>query len=79
MSWLAVKLKIARLPDNVSWKHLTGLGMLGGIGFTMSVFIALLSLDRAYLQQEAKFAILVASVFSGMAGFMYLKYLSKRQ
>ncbi len=79
MSWLAVKLKIARLPDNVSWKHLTGLGMLGGIGFTMSVFIALLSLDRAYLQQEAKFAILVASVFSGMAGFMYLKYLSKQQ
>lgn len=79
MSWLAVKLKIAHLPDNVSWKHLTGLGMLGGIGFTMSVFIALLSLDRAYLQQEAKFAILVASVFSGMAGFMYLKYLSKRQ
>jgi len=79
MSWLAVKLKIARLPDNVTWKHLTGLGMLGGIGFTMSVFIALLSLDRAYLQQEAKFAILVASVFSGMAGFMYLKYLSKQQ
>lgn len=78
MSWLAVKLKLAQLPDNVNWKHLAGLGMLGGIGFTMSVFIALLSLDRAYLQQEAKFAILIASVFSGMVGFIYLKILSKQ-
>lgn len=77
MSWLAVKLKIAKLPDNVGWKHVAGLGLLGGIGFTMSVFIALLSLNRVYLQQEAKFAILVASVLSGICGYIFLKTTKK--
>ncbi|MFP5438215.1 MAG: Na+/H+ antiporter NhaA [Bacteroidia bacterium] len=77
MSWLAVKLKIAKLPENVQWKHVAGLGLLGGIGFTMSVFIALLSINEVYLQQQAKFAILIASVLSGICGYIFLKSTGK--
>ncbi|PWS28311.1 Na+/H+ antiporter NhaA [Pedobacter yonginense] len=72
-SWLAVKLKWAELPSGVSWKHVLGLGMLAGIGFTMSIFIAMLSFGEAIHILEAKFAILIASVISGLAGFFYLK------
>lgn len=78
VSWLSVKLKIAKLPDNVNWKQLFGLGILGGIGFTMSVFISLLSITVPYLQQQAKFSILIASVFSGIIGFIVLKSNIKR-
>ncbi|KLT65431.1 Na+/H+ antiporter NhaA [Pedobacter sp. BMA] len=76
-SWLVVKLKWAILPHQTNWKHLIGLGMLAGIGFTMSIFIAMLSFDDALQISEAKFAILTASVLSGTAGFLFLKLLRK--
>lgn len=79
MSWLAVKLKFAQLPAKVDWAHILGLGLLGGIGFTMSIFIALLSFDRTWLQAEAKFSVLVASIFSGMAGYIFLSLYSKKR
>ena len=80
MSWLSVKLKVAQLPVGVKWPHVVGLGLLGGIGFTMSIFIALLSFDKPWLQAEAKFAILMASILAGIAGYMMLaSYNSKRQ
>lgn len=72
-SWLAVKLKWADLPTGAGWKHVLGLGMLAGIGFTMSIFIALLSFSDALHVLEAKFAILTASVLSGALGFVFLK------
>ncbi|MGO4879158.1 Na+/H+ antiporter NhaA [Pedobacter psychrotolerans] len=72
-SWLAVKLKWAGLPTGAGWKHILGLGMLAGIGFTMSIFIALLSFSNALQVSEAKFAILTASVLSGVVGFVFLK------
>ena len=72
-SWLAIKLKIAKLPNKVKWSHILGAGMLAGIGFTMSIFIALLSFQNDIFIQEAKFAILSASVFSGLCGFVFLK------
>ncbi|RBQ02941.1 Na+/H+ antiporter NhaA [Pedobacter miscanthi] len=72
-SWLAVKLKWANLPTGAGWKHVFGLGMLAGIGFTMSIFIALLSFSDALHVSEAKFAILTASVLSGVVGFAFLK------
>ncbi|MES2418090.1 MAG: Na+/H+ antiporter NhaA [Bacteroidota bacterium] len=74
-SWLAVKIKLARLPSGASWKHIIGVGMLAGIGFTMSIFIALLSFNHADSILEAKFAILCASVIAGISGFVYLKRL----
>lgn len=79
MSWLSVKLKIAALPDETNWLHVAGLGLLGGIGFTMSIFIALLSFDGHALQTETKFAVLVASVLSGLAGYGLLSVYNKRR
>jgi NhaA family Na+:H+ antiporter len=72
-SWLAVKLKWAELPTGAGWKHILGLGMLAGIGFTMSIFIALLSFSDELHIAEAKFAILTASIISGLVGFVFLK------
>ncbi|MBB2144422.1 Na+/H+ antiporter NhaA [Pedobacter sp. LMG 31464] len=76
-SWVAVKSKLANLPSGANWKHVIGVGMLAGIGFTMSIFIALLSFTDAADISEAKFAILCASVFAGVAGFVYLKGIGK--
>lgn len=78
MSWLSVKFKIASLPPGVKWPHVIGLGLLGGIGFTMSIFIALLSFNRPYLQAESKFAVLVASVLSGIVGYIFLSLYNKK-
>lgn len=73
-SMLAIKLKISSLPENSQWRHMMGVGMLAGIGFTMSIFISLLSYKGLQeIQDEAKFAILVASVIAGVAGFLLLK------
>ncbi|MBE9601010.1 Na+/H+ antiporter NhaA [Pedobacter sp. MC2016-24] len=77
-SWLAVKLKLGSLPSQSSWKHIIGLGMLAGIGFTMSIFISLLSFSDEMHITEAKFAILCASVISGLAGFIFLKSIQKK-
>ncbi|MFI5452696.1 Na+/H+ antiporter NhaA [Pedobacter sp. UC225_61] len=76
-SWLAVKIKLAKLPSGAKWKHVIGVGMLAGIGFTMSIFIALLSFNDAEHISEAKFAILCASVLAGVTGFIYLKGIGK--
>ncbi|MBP7174103.1 MAG: Na+/H+ antiporter NhaA [Cloacibacterium sp.] len=73
-SLLAIKLKISSLPESSNWRHMTGVGMLAGIGFTMSIFISLLSYKGLQdIQDEAKFAILVASIIAGTAGFILLK------
>ena len=64
-SWLSIKLKISNLPDKSTWTQMIGTGLLAGIGFTMSIFIALLSFkNKIEIQDEAKFAILVASLIS---------------
>jgi Na+:H+ antiporter, NhaA family len=79
MSFLSVKAKVSELPAETNWWHVLGLGLLGGIGFTMSIFIALLSFDNPLHQTEAKFAILVASILSGICGFMLLKVYNSRK
>ncbi|NDI98220.1 Na+/H+ antiporter NhaA [Flavobacterium sp. LaA7.5] len=79
MSWISVKLKIAQLPTGSNWTHVLGLGLLGGIGFTMSIFIALLSFKSVAYQNEAKFAILMASVISGICGYLLLNIYNKKK
>ena len=79
MSWLIVKLKLGTLPTGANWWHIIGLGMLGGIGFTMSIFIALLSYDDSSIQTESKFAILLSSVIAGVAGFLLLSAVNKKK
>lgn len=79
-SFIFIKLKISSLPDKSSWSQMIGVGLLAGIGFTMSIFIALLSFKGfPEIQDEAKFAILVASLLSGFAGFTLLNLVSKRR
>lgn len=71
-SCLAVKLGLSRLPDSVSWRQIVGAGFLGGIGFTMSIFITLLAFDDAEIVQASKLAILLTSVVAGAAGYLIL-------
>lgn len=78
-SWISIRMKISNLPDQSSWSQMIGAGLLAGIGFTMSVFIALLSFkENVEIQDEAKFAILVASLISGVAGYLLLRMVSKK-
>ena len=76
-SFIAIKLKISSLPDKSTWSHMLGVGLLAGIGFTMSIFITLLSYKEVNLQDQAKFAILVASILAGLLGYLCLKYIAK--
>ncbi|AOW08895.1 Na+/H+ antiporter NhaA [Flavobacterium gilvum] len=74
-SLLAVSLGICTLPKDLKWKNILGAGMLGGIGFTMSIFITLLAFknDGEDVITFSKIAILVASFLSGTFGFLWLK------
>lgn len=72
MSKLAVALNIAQLPDGANWKQVIGVGSLAGVGFTMAIFIALLSFTGNQLIAEAKFSILIASLLSGIIGYTLL-------
>jgi NhaA family Na+:H+ antiporter len=71
-SWLAVKIGIAMLPFGVNWNHIHGAAWLGGIGFTMSFFIADLAFPNQELLAAAKFGILAGSLTAGMIGFVIL-------
>lgn len=77
-SWVAVKLGMGTLPTAARWGHIVGVGVLGGIGFTISIFIALLSFpDQVAISSEAKFAVLTASVLSGLVGYVILSMVGK--
>ena len=77
-SWLAVRLRIAALPSGVTWRMAAGAGVLGGIGFTMSLFIAGLALGRHELLDMAKVGVLSASLLMGMAGWLVLRRATRR-
>ena len=73
-SWIAIKLKIAAKPEGVSWNKIYAAGILAGIGFTMSLFIANLAFtEQAVLLDISKVGILSASLISGIVGFIVLK------
>jgi len=74
--YIAKKLKIAQLPEGAGWKQIFGVGLLGGIGFTMSIFISILSFDDSMLIEEAKFAVLIASLCAGLLGYVVLSAVS---
>jgi NhaA family Na+:H+ antiporter len=74
MSFVAVKLRVADLPEGVGWPQLAGAGVLGGIGFTMSLFVASLAFRGTAEITEAKMAILLASLLAGVGGFTILRF-----
>lgn len=71
-SWVAVKSNLADLPKESTWPALFGIGILGGIGFTMSIFIANLAFSRPELIAQAKVGILGASLLAGILGYLLL-------
>jgi NhaA family Na+:H+ antiporter len=73
-SWVAVRLGIARLPAGVSWAQLTGAAWLGGIGFTMSLFISQLAFAEALYMEQAKLGILLGSFLSAVIGLGWLLF-----
>jgi len=78
LSFIAVSLGICRLPLDLNWKHIVGAGILGGIGFTMSIFITNLAFaGNAEVINASKIAILLASLTAGTIGFVWLKLLGK--
>lgn len=73
-SWLSIKMKWAELPAFSGWKSMIGVGFLAGIGFTMSIFVSLLAFpDEVEIQNVSKISILIASVLSGITGYLLLK------
>ncbi|MFT5714673.1 MAG: NhaA family Na+:H+ antiporter [Flavobacterium sp.] len=72
-SFLAVSAGFCKLPADLTWKTVIGVGFLGGIGFTMSIFITLLAFDDKTIISNAKFIILLSSLIAGLVGFLFLK------
>lgn len=71
-SLLAVRSGLSQLPGDVSWSHIIGAGFLGGIGFTMSIFITLLAFGDPEIVQSSKISILLSSLLAGTVGFLIL-------
>ena len=76
LAWLAVRFKLSDLPNGVTWRQIIGGAVLGGIGFTMSLFIATLAFEDPVLLSEAKIAVLFTSAIAGAAGYVYLRFMS---
>lgn len=74
LTFIAVKVGICQLPSDLNWKSILGAGFLGGIGFTMSIFITLLAFDSETIINNAKFVILISSLTAGVLGFLFLKF-----
>jgi NhaA family Na+:H+ antiporter len=77
-SLLAVRLGVASLPSGVNWPMIAGAGVLGGIGFTMALFIGGLAFADAALLDAAKLGILTASALTGVAGWLFVRRSTSR-
>ena len=78
MSFLVVKTKLASLPENVNWMHMLGAAILGGVGFTMAIFVANLAFVDEMHIAIAKLGILSASLLAGILGFVFLMLQARR-
>lgn len=78
-SWLATRLKLAALPSQTNWAQIVGVGLIAGIGFTMSIFISTLAYNENELQVISKMSVIVASLLAGLLGFIFLKILKPQQ
>jgi len=76
--YAAVAIGLCRLPEDLNWKSIAGVGFLGGIGFTMSIFITLLAFDNQTMISQAKLAILVSSLIAAILGYLTLKLVFSR-
>ena len=72
-TWIGVKSGIARLPENVTWRHVYGVACLTGVGFTMSLFIGSLAFGDADEMNAVRLGVVLGSVLSGLFGYVLLK------
>jgi NhaA family Na+:H+ antiporter len=73
LTFLVVKIGWCQLPNDMNWKSVLGVGFLGGIGFTMSIFITLLAFDTPEIINNTKLIIVFSSLIAGIVGFLFLK------
>ncbi|MFZ1791758.1 MAG: Na+/H+ antiporter NhaA [Saprospiraceae bacterium] len=73
LTYLAVGLGFCKLPNDLQWKSIFGVGLLGGIGFTMSIFVTLLAFDNEAIINNSKLVILMSSMVAGLLGFVTLR------
>lgn len=78
-TYLFIKLGFSKLPENLRWVHYLGLGLLGGVGFTMSIFISALAFSDSILLNHAKMGILCGSFISGISGYFLLRLTLKEE
>ncbi|MFO1540034.1 MAG: Na+/H+ antiporter NhaA [Chloroflexota bacterium] len=78
-TWIVVRLGLATLPYGVGWRHIYAAGWLGGIGFTMSLFVADLGLPEGTPLAQAKLGILAASLIAGVVGFVLVRFWATRR
>ncbi len=72
-AWLSIRLRVASPPAGATWTHLVGVGMVAGIGFTVSLFVTGLAFDDAGQVADAKIGVLVASALAGALGYAFLR------
>jgi NhaA family Na+:H+ antiporter len=77
--WIMVKLGLASLPQDTNWKHIIGVALLAGIGFTMSLFISGLAFNNPEFINQAKYGILIASITAGVLGTIVLRRIGHSQ
>jgi NhaA family Na+:H+ antiporter len=78
LSWIAVKLGVAKMPNGVNWLHIYGVACLTGVGFTMSLFIGSLAFGAGEMMNAVRVGVITGSLLSGVLGFVVL-YLASRQ
>lgn len=72
-TWISIRFKFADKPSGTTWSQLFGVGILGGIGFTMSIFVTILAFTDKEIINDSKFAILISSLLAGLIGYLWLK------
>jgi NhaA family Na+:H+ antiporter len=72
VTWLAVRLRICEMPNGSTWPQVLSIGILGGIGFTVSLLLTDLGFERELLIDEAKLGVLTASLTAGLVGLAFL-------
>lgn len=77
-TWLSIRFKLADKPKGTGWGQLFGVGILGGIGFTMSIFVTILAFTEKEIIANSKFAILISSLLAGLIGYIWLKVSFRR-
>ena len=78
MTWITVRSGLGRLPAGVTWGHVLGVAFLGGIGFTVSIFISNIAFDHDVLVDMAKLGVLGGSILSGTIGYALLRIIGRR-